>query len=176
MSIRMMIYKPDVNNAIHQSTSEIVGQYGFVAMEDLNVKGMLKNHCLAGALSDAAFGEFKGQVQYKLNWNGGELALVDRWFPSSKLCSVCGCINDSLTLAEREWACLDCGTHHNRDENAAKNILAKALQTPGGLDGTARGGLEAVSSPAKREESDANKSLIRGMTRAQICQYQFGIV
>jgi len=127
-------------NAIHQATSEIVSQHSFVAMEDLNVKGMVKNHCLAGAVSDAAPGEFKRQVQYKLDWNGGELALVDRWFPSSKLCSVCGCINDSLTLADREWDCLDCGAHHDRDENAAKNILAKALQTPGGSDGAGRGG------------------------------------
>lgn len=115
-------------NAIHQATTDIVRQYSFVAMEDLNVKGMVKNHCLAGAVSDAAFGEFRRQAGYKLGWNGGALALIDRWFPSSKLCSECGCINSSLTLADREWTCPDCGTHHNRDHNAAKNIMQKGLQ------------------------------------------------
>ena len=81
-------------NAIHQATADIVRRYSFVAMEDLNVKGMVKNHSLAGAVSDAAFGEFKRQMRYKLSWNNGELVLIDCWFPSSKLCSVCGCIND----------------------------------------------------------------------------------
>ena len=137
-------------NATHQATTDIVRRYDFVAIEDLNVRGMVKNHCLAGAVSDAAFGEFKRQMQYKLDWNDGELVLIDRWFPSSKLCSVCGCINDSLTLADREWTCPDCGIRHDRDENAAKNILAKGLQTPGGSNGAGRGGLEAVSSPVKR--------------------------
>lgn len=138
-------------NAIHQATTEIVQRYDFVAMEDLNVKGMVKSHCLAGAVSDAAFGEFERQMQYKLDWEGGELALIDRWFPSSKLCSACGCINGGLTLADREWTCPDCGTVHERDMNAAKNILAKGLQTADGSEATGRGGLEVVDSPVKRQ-------------------------
>lgn len=109
-------------------------------------------------MSDAAFGEFKRQMQYKLDWEGGKLVLIDRWFPSSKLCSACGCINDGLTLADREWTCPDCGTYHDRDHNAARNILAKALM-PGGSDGTGRGGIGAWRPPVKRQESNTNKSL-----------------
>jgi len=159
------------SNATHQATADIVRQYDFVAMEDLNVKGMVKNHCLAGAVSDAAFGEFKRQMQYKLGWNDGALVLIDRFFPSSKLCSTCGCINDSLTLADREWTC-PCGIRHDRDENAAKNILAKGLQTPGGSNGAGCGGLEAESSPAKHQAGIA-LSPAPASTQAQICQIQF---
>ena len=137
-------------NAIHQATTNIARRYSFAAMEDLNVKGMVRNHKLAGAVSDAAFGEFRRQMQYKLGWNGGELALIDRWFPSSKLCSACGCINDGLTLADREWTCPDCGAVHDRDHNAAKNILAKALNDRG-LPVAGRGGLEVADSPVKRQ-------------------------
>jgi len=157
-------------NAIHQATTDIVRRYDFVAMEDLNVRGMVKSHSLAGAVSDSAFGEFRRQMQYKLGWDGGELALIDRWFPSSKLCSVCGCVNDGLTLADREWTCPDCGAVHDRDGNAARNILTEALRTADGSTAAGRGGLEVVDSPAKRQEGDANKPLTRGVTRAQICQ------
>lgn len=139
-------------DTIHQATAEIARQYDFVAMEDLNVKGMVKNHCLAGAISDAAFSEFRRQMQYKLDWGGGKLALIDRWFPSSKLCSACGCINGGLTLVDREWTCPDCGACHERDHNAAKNILAKGLQTTVGSAVAAHRGLEVVDSPMKCEE------------------------
>ena len=134
-------------NAIHQATSEIANQYDFVVMEDLNVSGMMQNHCLAKAIADASMREFRRQVEYKERWQGGIVDFVDRWFPSSKLCSVCGCINDSLILADREWVC-DCGAHHLRDVNAAINIL-----NAGRLAGAGRGGLEAVSSPVKRQRS-----------------------
>lgn len=143
---------------------------GFVAMESLTVSGMVRNHRLAGAVSDAAFGEFRRQMQYKLDWSDGELILIDRWFPSSKLCSVCGCINGGLTLADREWICPSCGRHHDRDHNAAKNILAKGLQAPGGSNGAARGGRVEVKQPKKREVGKINKPHTCEMTRAQICQ------
>jgi len=162
-------------NAIHQATTDIVKRYDFVAMEDLNVKGMVRNHSLAGAVSDSAFGEFRRQMQYKLEWEEGELVLIDRWFPSSKLCSACGCINDSLILADRKWTCSGCGAVHDRDENAAKNILAKGLQTPGGSDGAGRGGLEEVVSPAKRQAGTPVSPALVG-TRAQICQIRFDTV
>jgi len=156
-------------NTIHKATTDIVGRYSFVAMEDLNVKGMVKNHNLARAVSDAAFGEFRRQMQYKLDWDGGELTLVDQWFPSSKLCSECGCINSSVTLANREWTCPDCETHHDRDHNAATNILAKALETPGGSSGAGRGGLEVADSPVKRQ-AGIPLSPAPVSTQAQICQ------
>lgn len=150
-------------NAIHQATTDIVRQYSFVAMEDLNVKGMVKNHCLARVISDAAFGEFRRQIRYKLNWNGGELALVDRWFPSSKLCSMCGCINGDLTLADREWVCPDCRTYHNRDKNAARNILAKGLQTAVGSAVAGRGGTGEV---IPTDEASSGHSI-----RSRTCGY-----
>jgi len=139
-------------NATHQATRYIADNYGFAAMEDLNVSGMVKNHHLAGAVSDANFGEFKRQVNYKVGWSGGEVAEVDRWFPSSRLCPICGCINSELKLSDRTWTC-ECGAVHDRDLNAAKNILAEALRTSGRLAGAGRGGLDAVRSPVKRQRS-----------------------
>lgn len=87
-------------DAIHQATSRICGKYDTVYLEDLNVNGMMQNHCLARAVADAAMREFRRQVEYKERWQGGTVGFVDRWFPSSKLCSICGCINDELTLAD----------------------------------------------------------------------------
>jgi len=139
-------------DAIHQATSRICGKYDTVYLEDLNISGMMQNHCLARAVADAAMREFRRQVEYKERWRGGAVGFVDRWFPSSKLCSICGCINDELTLADREWDC-DCGAHHLRDVNAAINIL-----NAGRRSGAARGGLEALSSPEKRERSIVNQT------------------
>ena len=157
-------------NAIHQATTEIVQRYDSVAMEDLNVKGMVRNHCLAGAVSDASFGEFKRQMQYKLGWEGGKLVLVDRWFPSSKLCSECGCVNGGLTLADREWTCPDCGAVHDRDHNAAVNILVKGLQMADGSEATGREGLGEVRPTYETPSGHTIKSRIRGVTRTRICQ------
>jgi len=149
------IYKRIANrriDAIHQATARICGKYNAVYLEDLNVSGMMQNHCLAGAVADASMREFRRQIEYKQRWQGGTVGLVDRWFPSSKLCSVCGCINDSLTLADREWIC-DCGVHHLRDVNAAINIL-----NAGGRSGAARGGRVEVKQPVKRERSIFNQT------------------
>jgi len=137
------------NDAIHKSTSEIASQYGLVALEDLNIRGMVKNRCLAKSVSDAAMSEFCRQIQYKMLWAGGETIVIDRWFPSSKLCSKCGCINSNLILADRIWTC-ECGAIHDRDQNAAINILTEALN-PGDSDGSARGGKGAIRLPMKRE-------------------------
>jgi putative transposase len=92
-----------------------------VVIEYLNVSGMLKNHKLARAISDVGFFEFRRQLTYKTAWNSVSLLLADRFFPSSKLCSVCGAINDKLTLSMREWTC-DCGANLDRDRNAAQNL------------------------------------------------------
>jgi putative transposase len=92
-----------------------------VVIEDLNVSGMLKNQKLAQSIADVGFGEFRRQLTYKTTWNGVSLLVADRFFPSSKLCSVCGAINDNLTLQDREWSC-SCGAHHDRDRNAAINL------------------------------------------------------
>jgi len=95
-----------------------------VVLEDLNIAGMVKNHHLAKAVSDAAMGELSRQIEYKAEWYGAELMRADRWFPSSKTCSRCGCIKDELTLADRTFTCDDCGFEIDRDLNAAKNLAA----------------------------------------------------
>jgi putative transposase len=103
-------------------TTDLVRQYDRISIEDLNVRGMTKNHCLAKAISDASFGQFRQMLAYKCERYGRELRLVDRFFPSSKRCHCCGHILSSLPLNVREWDCPECGTKHDRDENAAKNI------------------------------------------------------
>jgi putative transposase len=108
-------------NATHQVTAYVTQNYNGIAIEDLNVSGMSKNHHLAKAILDANFSELHRQLGYKAIWTGGEIRQVDRFFPSSKLCHVCGCINKKLTLADRIWTC-DCGVIHDRDVNAAMNL------------------------------------------------------
>jgi putative transposase len=115
-------------DAIEKATSSIVAKTkpveqrpSVVVIEDLFVSGMLKNHKLARAISDVGFFEFRRQLTYKTAWNSVFLLVADRFFPSSKLCSACGAINDKLTLQDREWTC-SCGAHHDRDRNAAINL------------------------------------------------------
>jgi putative transposase len=84
---------------------------------------MVKNHNLAKSISDVAWGEFRRQLEYKLNWYGGELSVIGRFEPSSKTCSKCGWIKKDLKLSDRDWVCEHCGEKHDRDINAAKNIL-----------------------------------------------------
>ena len=95
-------------------------------------RGMMRNHKLAKSLSEVNFGECRRLLEYKALWYGRELSVIDRWYPSSKTCSVCGYRYEGLTLNEREWACPECGTAHDRDVNAAKNILAEGLRILGG--------------------------------------------
>lgn len=114
--------------ASHQMTTEIANTYQVIGVEDLNLKGMMKNHRLAQAIGDAALFEKRRQLEYKTKWNGGEVVQVNRWFPSSKICSECGFINAELTLSVREWTCPECKTTHHRDGNAAVNIRNEALK------------------------------------------------
>ncbi|MGX1798239.1 RNA-guided endonuclease TnpB family protein, partial [Streptomyces albidoflavus] len=90
------------------------------------VRNMVKNSRLARAISDAAWADFRSMLEYKAHWYGREVIAVDRWFPSSKLCSACGTLRDKLPLNVRTWTC-DCGTTHDRDVNAAKNLKAAGL-------------------------------------------------
>jgi putative transposase len=109
------------SDAIHKMTTFIAMTYGAVGIEDLNVRGMLKNHCLAGAVSDVAFAEVRRQLAYKCQWYGSELVVHDRFFPSSKTCSACGEVNGSLSLSDRTFRC-GCGHEQDRDLNAAINL------------------------------------------------------
>ena len=106
-----------------------------ICMEDLNVKGMVRNHHLAGSISDASFGLFRTLLEYKCKWYGVNLVVIDRFAPSSKTCHRCGYVYNGLKLSERSWTCPECGTLHDRDFNAACNIKEfglKALPTERG--------------------------------------------
>jgi len=107
----------------HNITRRIVENHGAVAVESLNVKGMFRNKHLAYALSDAAMGEILNQLQYKSKWHGREIREIGQWTPSSKRCSYCGEIKTDLKLSDREWTCRSCKKKHDRDVNAAVNIL-----------------------------------------------------
>jgi len=113
---------------IHQVTAELVAEYDFIAIEDLNVAGMLKNHKLAKSISDASFSLFYNTWSYKAAWSGKEVVKVDRWFASSKTCSCCGWVDENLTLADRVFHCKACGLILDRDLNASRNILQEALR------------------------------------------------
>jgi putative transposase len=113
-------------DTLHKLTTRLVRENQVIVIEDLTVRNLLKNGKLARAISDAAGSEFRSMLEYKAVWYGREVIAVDRWFPSSKLCSVCGALTDNLPLNVRTWTC-DCGTTHDRDVNAAKNILAAGL-------------------------------------------------
>lgn len=114
---------------IHKITTGLIrdNQANTFVIEDLNVAGMMKNRKLSQAISDVSFSEFRRQMQYKCDWYGKNLIVIDRFAPSSKRCSDCGTIKEDLTLADREWTCA-CGSHHDRDLNAAKNIKHFGLQ------------------------------------------------
>lgn len=113
-------------DVLHKLTTSIVCENQVVVIEDLAVRNMVKNRSLARAISDASWREMRTMLEYKTQWYGRELVVVDRWFPSSKLCSVCGAIQQCMPLNVREWVCA-CGAVHDRDVNAAKNILAAGL-------------------------------------------------
>lgn len=111
---------------LHKLTTRLVRENQTIVIEDLAIRNMVKNGSLARAISDAAWSEFRSMLEYKAQWYGREVIAIDRWFPSSKLCSACGTLQDKMPLNAREWTC-DCGTTHDRDGNAAKNILAVGL-------------------------------------------------
>ena len=112
---------------LHKLTTYLVRNYDVISLEDLNVRGMTKNHSLAKAITNVAFGEFNRQIEYKAQMYGKQIYRVNRFFPSSKTCSVCGCIQDKMPLNVREWTCPECRAHHDRDINAATNLLRQAM-------------------------------------------------
>ena len=116
-------------DALHKLSDRLTCEFGWIALEDLNVKGMLANGRLARHLADAGFGELRRQLTYKAQQRGVHLAVVDRWYPSSKTCNGCGDVYASLTLSERTWTCAVCGASHDRDVNAARNILDESIRT-----------------------------------------------
>ncbi|MEV5769860.1 RNA-guided endonuclease TnpB family protein [Streptomyces antimycoticus] len=136
-------------DALHKITTRLVRDNQTIVIEDLTVRNLLKNGRLARAISDAAWSEFRSMLEYKARWYGREVIAVDRWFPSSKLCSHCGTLQNTMPLSVRTWTCGSCGVTHDRDVNAARNILAAGLalsacgagvrpqrSTPGGQSAT----------------------------------------
>lgn len=113
---------------LHKATNEITNRFDLVILEDLNIKGMVKNHKLAGAISDCGWNMFETMLKYKSEWKGKKVEYIGRFEPSSKICSTCGIKNDTLTLDVREWTCENCNTTHDRDRNAANNILSFGLR------------------------------------------------
>ena len=108
---------------IHYVVNEILKSYDVVFMEDLNVQGLLRNHTLAKAIQEVGFARFKSVLQSKALANDKQVVLIDRFYPSSKTCSCCGYKHQGLKLSDRFWTCPECGEHHDRDINAARNIL-----------------------------------------------------
>jgi putative transposase len=116
--------RSDFNNKL---TTKLICENQAIAVESLNVKGMMKNHKLAKSISDSSWGDFFRKLKYKAEWYGRQLLEIDRWFPSSKRCSCCGHINNELKLSDRKWECSSCKCILDRDINSAKNILTVGL-------------------------------------------------
>ena len=138
---------------MHKLTTDLSRRFHTLVIEDLNVKGMVKNRHLSRALSDMAFGEFRRQLTYKVAMRGGQLIVADRWYPSSKLCSSCGHQLAALPLSARNWTCPVCGVHHDRDVNAAINLeklAAGAVVTAYGAGSSDAGSNAGVKLPAAK--------------------------
>lgn len=113
---------------LHKVSTQLIKNHDSIAIEDLNIAGMVKNHCLAQSITDASWYTFVTTLEYKANWYGKNILRIGRFDPSSKTCSCCGSINKELTLQDREWTCKSCGSLLNRDINAAINIKNFALR------------------------------------------------
>jgi len=113
---------------LHKVSHKLISDYDVIALEDLNIKGMIKNHKLAKHISDASWGTFVRMLEYKADWNDKHIVKINRFYPSSKTCHVCGWIKQDLNLSIREWTCPNCGTTHDRDQNASINIIKEGLK------------------------------------------------
>lgn len=137
---------------LHNASAQLVQGAGLIAIEDLNVAGMMKSRRLAKVIGDASFGELRRPIQYKAGWYKREVVVIDHWSPSSKACSGCGHVLPELPLSVRSWTCPVCGAEHDRDVNAARNLLAWAT---GRVPGTRNDAVEPLKPrrPWPRERS-----------------------
>ena len=151
------------NDAISKATSAIATRARILGIESLNVAGMMKNHCLARSLADASLAEFHRQLEYKVKWAGGIIVKADRWFASSKTCSKCGVVKDTLLLSERVFRCEACGLEIDRDLNAAINLRNMAASSGATACGDSSSGLKvaprAVQTklPSMKQEPNTNQ-------------------
>jgi putative transposase len=137
---------------LHKTSTDLVRRFDVIAVEDLNVSGMVRNRTLARAISCSGWAEFRAMLEYKAQRYGHQIVVADRWYPSSKICSACRHLLASLSLGTRHWTCPSCGTRHDRDVNAAENVLAA------GLAAGARNGTDACGGTVRRA----------GATRARV--------
>jgi len=150
---------------LHRASTSLVRTADLIVIEDLAVSNMIRNRHLARAISGCGWGEFRRQLEYKCDRYGRHLVVIDRWYPSSKTCSACGHRLTDLSLSTRHWRCPSCGTRHDRDINAAKNILAAGLAVARGSPGDACGaevrhsGSSRVRSAAKQEPRPARTGI-----------------
>jgi putative transposase len=155
---RIGVIRRDVT---HKLTTRLTKTYAVIGIEDLNVRGMVRNHCLARAVSDGGFHEFRRQIEYKARLYGARVVLADRWYPSSKSCSCCGVIKETLDLAERMFRCTDCGFEAGRDVNAALNLAGMAASSAVSACGEARSGVSRKArvkrASVKQEEVEVLK-------------------
>lgn len=147
-------------NSLHQLTTDLTRLFHTIGIEDLNVKGMVKNRHLSRAVSDMGFFEFRRQLDYKAAQRGGMIVVADRWYPSSKTCSACGHKLETLPLVVREWACPECGSVHDRDVNAAINLKNLAVSSTVSACGEEGSGLwrKPKVKPASAKQESSNKA------------------
>jgi putative transposase len=131
-----------------------------IVIEDLNVSGMVRNRSLAKVISDCGWGTFRRMIEYKAARAGRHLIVIDRWHPSSKTCSDCGHLLAELSLSTRTWQCPSCGTRHDRDINAAKNILAAGLAVSACGAGIRHSGSSRVQPAVKQEPRLATAGIL----------------
>ncbi|MFI6888293.1 RNA-guided endonuclease InsQ/TnpB family protein [Streptosporangium canum] len=136
---------------LHRTSTRLVRDHDVIVVEDLAVKNMVRNRSLAKAISDSGWGTFRNMLEYKSARYGRHLIVIDRWYPSSKTCSACGHLLAELSLSTRTWQCPSCGTRHDRDVNAAKNILAAGLAVSACEGDIRHSGSSRVQSLAKQE-------------------------
>jgi putative transposase len=136
---------------LHRASTRLVRENDVIVIEDLNVSGMIRNRHLARAISDCGWGEFRRQLEYKCERYGRELVVIGRWYPSSKTCSACGHLLAELSLGTRQWTCPSCGARHDRDINAAKNILAAGQAVTACGAGVRHPGTSRVRPAVKQE-------------------------
>lgn len=142
-------------DTLHKISHKLVEENNVIYLEDLNVKGMIKNRKLSKHIADCSWGTFARQLEYKANWNDRQLIKVDRWYPSSKTCNQCGYINQALNLSVRQWTCPQCSTELDRDINAAKNILAEGKRISAGTSDYTDG---EVVRPSDRQTSKKSEA------------------
>ncbi|MDN5273608.1 RNA-guided endonuclease TnpB family protein [Chloroflexus sp. MS-CIW-1] len=161
----------------HKLTTRLCRENQAFVIEDVNVKGMLANEKLARAIADVGVGMLRSQLEYKAKRYGTRLVIADRWYPSSRLCSICGWKNEALTLSDREWVCAQCGAHHDRDLNAARNLKRLATETalpvasPTSNGGAAAGTVPAAAGKVTLVRDDGGQQDTSGQeeNRAHLC-------